>query len=420
MERIVKSGGLNIHLIQTDQYKTNTIVFKMMAPLSKESVTLRSLLAYCLKSGTNTYPTTMEMMAYLEQLYGAQLNVDVQKKGENHILSFSIEVANEKFLSDQEPLLEKALRFLNEILFHPKTIGRSFDENIVQREKRSLKQRIEAIYDDKIRYANMRLVEEMCKNEPFSIDANGVLDDVDSISPKSLYQYYQKAFSEDALDLYIVGDYDEPSVLKLCEQLFPFPERNIRRKDRHTNMVGEKENVVVERQDVQQGKLNIGYRTNITYGDDEYFSLQLFNGLFGGFPHSKLFRNVREKASLAYYAVSRLESHKGLMFVMTGIEPKNYERALAIIKEQMERMKNGEFSEEELEQTKAVIKNQMLETFDTPRGIIEVLYHNVISHKQLTEQMWLEKIENVTKEDVLAVAEKIQLDAIYFLTGTEG
>ena len=181
----------------------------------------------------------------------------------------------------------------------------------------------------------------------------------------------------------------------------------------------DKENVVIEKQDLAQGKLNIGLRTNIRYGDNDYFALQVFNGLFGGFPHSKLFINVREKASLAYYAASRLESHKGLMMVMTGIETKNYDRALTIIKEQLKEMKLGHFTEDELAQTKAMIQNQMMETIDTSRGYIEVLYHNVISQSNVTEELWKEKINEVKKEDVIKVGEKIQLDTVYFLSGME-
>ncbi|WAA13545.1 EF-P 5-aminopentanol modification-associated protein YfmF [Fervidibacillus halotolerans] len=419
MENIVNRNGITFHFIRTEKYKTNTIVFKMLAPLIREEATSRALLAYCLQSGTNTYPTTRELRSYLEQLYGATFNVNLQKKGENHILSFSLEVANEKFLFEKEPLLEKALHFLREILLNPKTNGEAFDEGIVQKEKRTLKQRIEAIYDDKIRYANMRLIEEMCKNEPYAINVYGVLEDVDRISPNELYEYYQKALSEDQLDLYIIGDFNEEEILEQCERFFSFSARTERKRMERKVKKEKNDPMIIERQDIQQGKLNIGYRTNISYGDYDYFALQVFNGLFGGFPHSKLFLNVREKASLAYYAVSRLESHKGLLMVMTGIEPKNYEQALSIIKEQMEAMKSGNFSEEELVQTKAVIKNQMLETLDTPQGTIEVLYHNVISKKNIDKEKWFEGIEKVTKEEVLDVAKKIQFDTIYFLTGME-
>jgi predicted Zn-dependent peptidase len=145
----------------------------------------------------------------------------------------------------------------------------------------------------------------------------------------------------------------------------------------------------------------------------------VFNGIFGGFSHSKLFINVREKASLAYYAASRLESHKGLMMVMSGIDLKNYDQAVGIIHEQLEAMKNGDFTDQELEQTKAVIQNQILETIDTSRGLTEILYHNVVAATNINLDKWLEEMQKVTKEEIVEVAKKIQMDTIYFLTGTE-
>jgi len=419
-EVILKNRGITFHFIKTDKFKTISLFLKLKAPLTKADATKRALLPYVLQSGTNTYSNSSALRKFLDDLYGATLFVDLQKKGEYHIISISMDVANEKFLNDRTPLLEKAIQLLSDVIFNPKTTQDGFDKEIVEKEKRTLKQRIRVVYDDKMRYANLRLVEEMCKDEPYSIHVNGILEDVDQINEKNLYEYYKSVLKEDQIDLYVVGDVDINQLQLICKQYFQFEDRTPKEIDKNLYRQSEKENVVIERQDVAQGKLNIGFRTNITYGDSDYFALQVYNGLFGGFPHSKLFINVREKASLAYYAASRIESHKGLMMVMTGIEPKNYDQALSIIKEQFQAMNNGEFSENELEQTKAVIQNQMLETLDTARGMTEVLYHNVLSNSKVPEEVWMEKIKQVTKEDVIQVGKKIVLDTIYFLTGQEG
>lgn len=420
MEKVVKKPGITYHFVKTEKYKTNLMVLKLKAPLMKETATIRALLPYVLQSGTSTYPGVMELRSYLDDLYGATLFVDLQKKGEYHVISISLEIANEKFLTDSEPLLEKGIALLADVLFDPKMENSGFDESIVEKEKRTLKQRIQAVYDDKMRYANLRLVEEMCKGEPYSIPVNGFLDDVDSITAKNLYDYYQQAIGEDEIDLYFVGDIDAAVVETVCDQRFKLKEREPKIVESQEILNKNKENEVIERQDVAQGKLNMGFRTNVSYGGDEYFAMQVFNGLFGGFPHSKLFINVREKESLAYYAASRLESHKGLMMVMTGIEPKNYQKAVQIIKEQLKAMQNGEFTDQDLEQTKAVIQNQMLETLDTSRGLVEVLYHNVISSGNVTADLWKEKINQVTKESLVKVGQKINLDTIYFLSEMEG
>ncbi|MFC9414217.1 EF-P 5-aminopentanol modification-associated protein YfmF [Bacillus mobilis] len=418
-QQLHELGGLRVHIIPTDKYKTNTFVFRLKAPLNEETVTERALLPYVLQSATEKLPSVIRLRQYLEELYGSSLAVDVSKKGEDHIISIYVDIANEVYLHDAPPLFEKALSMLSDIVLHPATEGNGFLPSIVESEKRALLQRIEATYDDKMRYANERLVEEMCKVEPYRLSANGKKESVSSITNESLYQYYQKVLAEDEMDLYIIGDISENAV-DLVSKYFSISARPARERNVLLHKRNNEEKEVVEKQELKQSKLHIGYRTFITYKDEDYFALQLFNGLFGGFSHSKLFVNVREKNSLAYYAASRFESHKGLLFVMSGIEAKNYEKAVEIIKEQMLAMQNGDFSEEEMHQTKSVIQNQILEAIDTPRGFVEMLYHGIISDRTRPVEEWLTGIESVTKEEIVKVAKNIELDTIYFLQGTEG
>lgn len=418
-ESIKEMRGYKLHIVKTEKFKTNTLVWKMKTPLNKDENTLRALLPYVLQSSSKKFPQTTQLRSYLDDLYGASLFVDLAKKGEYHIISFSLEVANEKFLSDSTPLLRKAIEFFSEILTKPNATNSSFDGTTVEGEKRTLKQRIQSVYDDKMRYSSFRLVEEMCKDEPYALSVHGQMQDVDEITSDRLYQYYQQAFREDEMDFYVIGDVELEEVASIANELLQFAERTpkIAEEKRTFNSLEVKE--VQEVQDVKQGKLNIGYRTNVAYGDADYFALQVLNGVYGGFSHSKLFINVREKASLAYYCASRLESHKGLMMVMSGIDHNHYDQAVNIIKEQMQAMKNGDFTDQELEQTKAVIKNQLLETIDTSRGMVEILYHNVVSHTNIALSDWIEKMDQTTREQIVKAAQKIELDTIYFLTGTE-
>ncbi|RSD27961.1 EF-P 5-aminopentanol modification-associated protein YfmF [Mesobacillus subterraneus] len=415
-ESIKDMKGYKLHVVKTEKFKTNTIVWKMKAPLTRENVTKRALLPYVLQSSSKAYPSTSKLRSYLDELYGANLFVDVSKKGEYQVLSFSLEIANEKFLSDPEPLLKKGMQLMAEILVNPFSDNASFDKDTVEKEKRTLKQRIQAVYDDKMRYSNFRLVQEMCKDEPYALHVNGEIDDIPEIDEKNLYEYYQQAFGEDEMDLFIIGDVNEEEVRSVADELLQFSPRTPKLVEPLANGKVE-EKTVKDQEDVKQGKLNIGYRTNVLYGDQDYYALQVFNGIFGGFSHSKLFINVREKNSLAYYVASRLESHKGLMMVMSGIEFNNFELAVKIIKEQMAAMTAGDFTDQEIDQTKAVIENQLLETLDTARGMVEVLYHNVVSDKTVSLDEWLQGMRNTTKEEIVQVAKKVELDTVYFLTG---
>ncbi|CAM5717877.1 hypothetical protein SAFG77S_10271 [Streptomyces afghaniensis] len=419
-EKITKYSGFQLHTVKTEKFKTNTIVMKWRTPITKENSTHRALLPYVMQNSTKKFPTTAKLRSFIEELYGATFFIDLAKKGEYHIISFSLEIANEKFLSDPAPLLKKGLEFLSEVIFQPNVSESGFDQNVIDNEKRALKQRIQSIYDDKMRYSNQRVIDVMCENEPYALSVYGEKDEVDSITPQSLYDYYTKALAEDQIDLYMVGDIKEEEVGAYIEKLFPFKERTAQSIDRRKSYETKTVKEVREVQDIKQGKLNMGFRTNIVYGDPEYFALQVLNGIYGGFSHSKLFINVREKESLAYYAASRLESHKGLLLVMSGIDTNNYDKAVKIIKEQMELMKKGEFSDQEIMQTKAVIHNQMLETLDTSRGMIELFYHNSVSDNYVEMGDWLQYMSKVSREEIIAAAKKIELDTIYFLTGSEG
>lgn len=416
-------GALTLHTVNTSKYKTNTMVLKLKAPLTEKNVTKRALLPYVLKSATAHSPSAKELQRRLDDLYGASLSAHLSKKGDAHIISMKLEVANEKYLSSNAiPLLDEALQLLAEVLCQPKLEEGLLSEDIISKEKRMLKQRIEAVRDDKMRYASTRLIEEMCKKESYHLHPLGREEDIDAISATSLTTYYRETLAASDIDLYIVGDIDEQNVTSLVEGAFPLIVQQTApwpQMASSTPAVNE-ETVVTEMEDIEQAKLNLGYRTYTTYNDDDYYALQVFNGIFGGFPHSKLFINVREKASLAYYTTSQIESHKGLLLVFSGIESSNYDQAVTIMKEQMAKMRRGEFSDEEFQQTKAMLHNQLLETFDNAKGVIEFSYNGAVVGYERTADDWLQGMNAVTKEDVTAIANKVVLDTIYFLKGKEG
>lgn len=413
-----------LHVINTSKFKTVSIIIHMTQRLNFDDTTKRALLPYVLQSATEKLPSVKAIRQYLEEMYGMTLSVDLAKKGDHHIVTFRVDVAQENFLfsSSQTNVLEKGIQLISDVILRPKGMSeKKFDHEIVRKEKRTLKQKIEAIYDDKMRYANMRLIEEMFENDPFRQTVYGSIDNVDDIDEQNLFAYYEKALLQDAFDIYVVGDIKLDELEPFVQRYFVFPENRKENLEPSfaSTLFNNEAKEITEEQSIFQGKLNIGYRTNTVFQDKNYPALQVFNGIFGGFPHSKLFLNVREKESLAYYAYSRLESFKGLLIVMTGIDSANYQQATKIIFEQMEKMKRGDFSQEELLQTKIMLKNQMLESIDEPRGITEILYNGIISNVSISIDEWLANIDKVTYEDILDVAQKITLDTVYFLKGKE-
>ncbi|WP_050181391.1 EF-P 5-aminopentanol modification-associated protein YfmF [Domibacillus robiginosus] len=418
-EQTFAKPGYNIHTIETEKYKTNTVIVKMRAPLEKETVTMRALLPHVLQSGTENAPSAAAFRTRLDELYGALFFSDSTKKGNEHVLTFTMEAANEKYLHGEDSLFDQALTLLADVLFHPYVKEGVFSDKTVQQEKRNMEQRIRSIYDDKTRYASLKLVEEMYGDDPYALPAGGLLNEVPSIDAASLYAYYKKALAEDIIDIFVIGDVKSSEVVEKIQAHLPFENRTAVSVKTEPGAGPKEVREIREEQDINQGKLNIGCRTPITYSDPQFVAMQVANGVFGAFSHSKLFVNVREKESLAYYAASRLDSHKGFVTMLAGIDQKNYEKTVRIMKEQLDEMKNGRISDLEMTQTKALLKNQLQESADTARGMVEVLYHNIASGTNRPIHQWLEEIDAVTKEQAAAAAATITMDTVYFLAGKE-
>jgi predicted Zn-dependent peptidase len=416
-----KANGISVHLCATEKYKTNQIGVYFRQQLEEENHTKASLIPSVLRRGTESFPSSQHLRQALDELYGASLYSDVMKRGEEQIVAFRLEVGNEKFLQDQTPLFEKAIHLLSEVITKPLLENGTFSTKYVELEKDLLHRKLDQLKDDKIRYANKRCTEEMFKNERFSLFANGSVEQLPNITSQQLYDYYQQMLMHHPIEIFLVGDLEQTVVESILNKYFTIPKRSdiINVPPTEVGLKGAHEREVIEKTKISQGKLHIGCRTNVVYQSEDYIPLVVCNGVFGGYSHSKLFRNVREKESLAYYVSSSIESHKGFMMIMAGVESSKYQKTVEIIKEQLKSLTQGDISQEELSQTKAVIINQIMESNDQPVQLMERTLHGIIGgvHRNADELIGL--IEKVTVEQVQAVAQKISIDTIYFLTSQE-
>lgn len=423
VEKVIEKHGINVHIIPSKKYKTITIVAKLKAPINRETITMRALLPVLLRQGTKQHPSREVIQDRLDDLYGASLSLDGGKSGDNHVLSVRMEIANQKYIADESSIIEDAIEFLREVIFNPNIKDNGFDPDLVKREKELLKQQLRAIEDNKVNFAQMRLIDEMCDGETFQVHAQGYEEDLEAITPENLYEYYQTVIASNQLDVYMLGDFNHDKTSELLQSTLGRPNYEEQDKAAQEETSGLKENrpqEIIEKQDIQQAKLHIGYRTNTTFKDDDFAALLVFNGIFGAFPNSKLFMNVREKHGLAYYVASGLEGFKGIMYVYSGIAGSDYEKATGIIEEQLEEVVTGTFTDENLEETKGLLLNDILETMDDAQGLIEVMYQNVIGDKDVSSpQELLDQLKEVTKKDVIRVAKRIEKDTVYLLTSKE-
>ena len=416
--------GITVHNINTDKFKTNIVAIFLTTPMSREYVTFNSVISSILRRGSKNMPTQEEISKTMEEMYGASFNNGLDKIGDNHILKFYLESINDEYLpQSSDNLLKQSIQKLSEIVFNPFLENGKFKEEYINQEKEAMAQRINAKIDNKALYAKTRCVECMYKDDPAALYKYGYVADMDKINADNLYNYYKELIDNCKIDIFISGKNELEQTIKNLSE-----DENISSlKPRKANYVindikvkeEQKEQTVEEKQSVTQGKLVIG--CDILFDEEDLkdenlkYEALLYNGLLGGSANSKLFQNVREKASLAYTANSNYVRFKSNIYINAGIEIENYEKALKIIKEQLESMKNGEFTDEEIEnEKKSIISGINLIDDEQDAGIV-YFYGQEITNSNVDLEDYKQRVKNVTKEQILNIASKVKINTIYFL-----
>lgn len=421
--------GITLHLIDTEKFKTNLISIFISTPLTKENVTKNAVLSSVLRRGTANLPTQEEISKELEEMYGASFNCGLDKIGDNHVLKLYLESINDKFLpQDGENMLRQSIDILTDIAFNPFIEKEEFKQEYINQEKENIKKIIEAKKDNKARYAMFRCVEEMYKEKPAGLYKYGYVEDLENINAKNLYKYYKDLINECKIDIFVSGNLKNIDVKEIVQKNKNIQKLN-ERQAKYIQIITEKreepkeERKVEEVLDVTQGKLIMGYDIVLDDKDIENenikYEAMLYNSLLGGSANSKLFQNVREKASLAYSASSAYMKDKSNIFAICGIEMSNYEKAVEIIKKQIEDMKNGDFTEEEIENSKQGIISSIISMDDEQDTLIIYFLGQELGLSSIDLKQYIEKIQNVNKEQIENIAKKVKLNTIYFLKGKE-
>ena len=415
-EKEIKKG-IKLHEIKTDKFKTNLIAAFLSMPITRENVTKNSLLSAVLRRGSKSMPTLAQISKEMEEMYGASFDCGLDKTGDNHILKFYIESINDNFLPQKdENMLKTSIEKLLEIVFNPLVENGAFKDEYVKQEKENIKRIIEAKPDNKARYALDRCIEEMYKNKPYGLYKYGYIEDLNSITAESLYKYYQKMISECKIDIFVSGKVDE--LTQIVEQNENIQRLQEREPNYKTNKVEAKEEVeekeIKEEMDVTQGKITIGLDLHLNNEEQKYDAM-LYNAILGGTANSKMFQEVREKASLAYSAGSSYVRYKSNIFIKCGIEIKNYEKAMEIIRKQLEDMKNGVFTDEDIENAKKGIVSGIKSIEDEQDTEITYFFGQELTDTKTSLEEYMNKIEKVTKEDIIKIAKSVTINTVYFL-----
>lgn len=408
--------GITVHKINTKKFKTNLFAIFLTTPLSRECVTKNALISAVLRRGTNNYKSQDIIAKELENMYGASFDCGVDKNGDNQVLKFYIESVNDEFLPERYNLADKSLRLLVDIVSNPLIEGDGFKKDFVDVEKNTLRQIIDGKIDNKAKYAIDRCIEEMYVDQPYGLYKFGYTEDLDNIDEIDLFKQYKKLISECKIDVFISGDnasdLDENKILEVFTARTP--NYIVSENNYITNKI-ETPKEVVEKMDVTQGKLMIGMDI-VELDKKDRMPASVYAVVLGGGANSKLFQNVREKASLAYTVGASYIKAKNNVIIRGGIETKNYNKALELIKDQLSQMLKGDFSEDDIVSAKQLILASYKSIKETQDGEINYYFSQELCDEFVSIEQSISDVEAVKKSEIVEVAKKIQLNTIYFLT----
>lgn len=412
---------MRVYKINNDKFKSIYISYNFTMEV-KENIVFsnNAVLGALMAKSSRKYQTQKEIEKYLNSLYGANYDVNVEKYGDLYNLEFRIEYINKKFLPGNEDLLENILNFLKEMIYNPADWT---DENI-KREKEFILERINERKDEKLKYGVQRAEELLCKDEPFGVFLYGDQDNVQNVDKDVLKNAYSELLKS-CVTVIISGNlegYDN------IEETFNEVFKNIEFSSKEVtdliyNTKRESDNKteeVKEYQDTTQSVLSLGLRIKDCTIDD-FYALNLYNAILGTTPSSKLFQNVREKESLAYTVRSRYYRFKDIIVIFAGINKENYQKAVDVIKEQIEAIKKGEISKEEFESAKDSLMADLLEWKDSKIAMAKMKFANIIAFKDadITVEDMRERMSKVTLEDIIRVANLVSVEKIFVLGGVD-
>ena len=409
--------GVYLTAVQSDKFKTGCFSLNLLRPMKKEEAAANALIPSVLLRGSETCPDIASISAKLDELYGASVGTLVRKKGEVQLVGFYCDYVQDEYVD--EPVFAPVMAFLAELLLHPRLENGAFPEAVVDSEKLNLENAMLSRINDKRTYAASQLIRTMCAGQPYGIPRIGEPDDLTEITAKSLYAHYRNLLATSRVELFYMGSLSPEAVAKVLQTVLA----DLPRAEAFVPVgttpapaarpLQEK----TERLDVTQGKLSLGFFTDITAKDPRYPALVLAATVFGGGATSKLFTNVREKMSLCYYASASFEKFKGVLSVSSGVEFSKLETAKTEILRQMEACKAGDITDDELESARGYLVSDLKIAMDSPGRLDDYYMGQILLEQDGTMEDLASAIARVTKQEAAEAIQALRLDTIYALEG---
>lgn len=412
---MIDMGAYNLHIIKTKKFKTITVEVNFREKMSKDSITIRNLLKSVLLSTNKNFQNERELIKETENLYDLKLISSNTRIGNYSNLAFKIRFLNEKYT--EKSMNEYSINFLLDVIFNPDIENNSFKKEIVNKCKLKLEKSIKSLPDNKLKYALFKLLETTV-DKPYSYNSYGYLEDLEKINTKNLYEYYQKVINNNYIDVFVVGDVNTDDIKEIFKNNF---KANTFKKVQNDLLISELKprqriKKVVEKDTVNQTQFTLLCSLNDLTTFERKYTLLVYGELLGGSSNSMLFDTVREKNSYAYYINASAKAYDNILMIYSGIEPGNSDNVLKLIKKTLQNISKGKFDDKQLESAKETIISSIKASMDSPAGIINTYYAKVLVDSLLFKER-IENISKITKEDIMELSKKINLNTLFLLEG---
>lgn len=412
---MIDMGAYNLHIIKTTKFKTITVEVNFREKMSKDSITMRNLLKSVLLSTNKNFQNERELIKETENLYDLKLISSNTRMGNYSNLAFKIRFLNEKYT--EKSMNEYSIGFLLDVIFNPDVENNSFKKEIVNKCKLKLEKSIKSLSDNKLKYALFKLLETTV-DKPYSYNSYGYLEDLEKINPQNLYEYYQKVINTNYIDVFVVGDVNTDDIKEIFKNNF---KANTFKKVQNDLLISELKprqriKKVVEKDTVNQTQLTLLCSLNDLTTFERKYTLLVYGELLGGSSNSLLFDTVREKNSYAYYINASAKAYDNILMIYSGIEPGNSDNVLKLIKKTLQNISKGKFDDKQLESAKETIISSIKASMDSPAGIINTYYAKILIDSLLFKER-MENISKITKEDIMELSKKINLNTLFLLEG---
>ena len=415
--------GVLLNHTQTDKFKSSFITVSLLSQLSRETASMNALIPFVLRRGTTGYENMEKISNRCDELYGTVIEPIVRCAGEIHCTGFVSSFPEDCFLPEGESIIRDAINLICDMLLHPVTRGGLFLPSYVESERDKLCDMIASRINDKRSYSVLRCIEEMCCYEDFSVGSFGSEEDCRSINYKKLTKHYHQLLQTSPIVITYCGRQSAEKIADCFhDALCTLPRGEIDYDlgtDIRMNSIEAQPRIYEEKLDVTQGKLVIGFRLGEYMEKPDRAVLKVFNTVYGGGVTSKLFENVREKLQLCYYAGSSYNFYKGILYVSSGIDFDKYEEAKNEILFQLDEVRKGNVTADELEYARASCISDIRTVLDSPSDVTSFYFSSIITGDEFSPEEYIEMIEKVSLEDVVAVAKSVECDLIYFLKGDD-